>query len=191
MIDSLLGAPDQTKANPRSRRAAPLRLYAIDRVVAAEAAPFFRDRQRAAARRRETAIVSAATRIAVILELVEAMPIRIADTPFSLLSQLASENREKWAKQGRAERQSFGESAAAFERRVVVNYVRHRLTSYDRALEQTARRVGATAARERIRQRVYEAIATAYPPLAGECRRQMRHRHVPDTVRQMDQTSAR
>lgn len=61
-----------------------------------------------------------------------------------------------------------------FLQRITVNYIRHVLTHYDQAIEETAGRVGKMDAINLLRKRVYGAISEAYPDLAGECERQRR-----------------
>ncbi|MFE2474128.1 hypothetical protein [Streptomyces mirabilis] len=71
------------------------------------------------------------------------------------------------------------DSDPAFIERITVNHIRHDLTEYDQALEDKYSHVGGDAAKARIRERVYEAIARTYPHLAEERRRQ-EHRHIND-----------
>ena len=63
-----------------------------------------------------------------------------------------------------------------FLERITVNYVRHRLTSYDRNLERVAGQIGVALAITAIRKRIYAAIAETYPHLAPECERQLARR---------------
>jgi len=178
MIEKMLGQPDRTAPNPKSRKGAPMKFWSLERVLAAESTPDFMEIRTKAARRSAAMTASAAVRIEAMLRDVEAMDIRIETVPTEKMEADAKRTWRERDARGRAERQSAGESDAAFARRICVNYARHQLTVYDRALEETAERVGATAARERIRQRIYGAIAEAYPHLQKECERQMRHRGV-------------
>ena len=61
LIDMLLGAPDRLAPNPRYRRAAPMRLYALDRVETAEKAEAFLEHL-ALLERREAQFVGAGQR---------------------------------------------------------------------------------------------------------------------------------
>src|SRR2546422_10912983 len=63
-------------------------------------------------------------------------------------------------------------SDAAFLTRIAVNFIRHELTEYDYALADVAGKIGITKAVDGIRQKVYSAIARAYPGFATECERQ-------------------
>lgn len=82
----------------------------------------------------------------------------------------------------RRRRQRKRRSAAKLNRRsrarITVNYIRHRLTGYDRALAEAAGKVGVREAVVLMRRRIFTEIIRvygAYPGgLAEECRRQMR-----------------
>src|SRR3989441_4198659 len=63
-------------------------------------------------------------------------------------------------------------SDAAFLTRIAVNFIRHELTEYDHALADVAGKTGITKAVDGIRQKVYSAIAAAYPVFSLECQRQ-------------------
>lgn len=54
-----------------------------------------------------------------------------------------------------------------------MNFVRHHWTAYDRRLEEVAGQIGVERAIAAIRQRIFTAIAEAYPHLAPECVRQL------------------
>jgi hypothetical protein len=68
------------------------------------------------------------------------------------------------------------DAPAEFLERITVNFIRHNLTAYDRALEEVAGRVGIASAVQAIRARIYSAIGESYPALADECSRQLMRR---------------
>ena len=70
------------------------------------------------------------------------------------------------------------DSDPAFLERITVNYIRHSLTDYDRSLAELAGKTGIVSGVAAIREKVYGAIAAAYPDLSDECDRQMRAREV-------------
>ncbi|MBL8093176.1 MAG: hypothetical protein JNL73_03330 [Anaerolineales bacterium] len=67
-------------------------------------------------------------------------------------------------------------SGAAFLDRITVNSVRHQLTAYDRRLEEVAGRSGVGRTIATLRQRVYAAIAEAYPHPNQGCTCQLAER---------------
>ena len=68
------------------------------------------------------------------------------------------------------------DAPAEFLERITVNFIRHNLTAYDRALEEVAGRVGIASAVQAIRARIYSAIGESCPALADECSRQLMRR---------------
>src|ERR1700726_2684919 len=76
-----------------------------------------------------------------------------------------------WDGDGTAE-----DAPAEFLERITVNFIRHNLTAYDRALEEVAGRVGIASAVQAIRARIYSAIGESCPALADECSRQLMRR---------------
>jgi hypothetical protein len=80
-------------------------------------------------------------------------------------------NEWHWDGDGTAE-----DAPAEFLERITVNFIRHNLTAYDRALEEVAGRVGIASAVQAIRAKIYSAIGESYPALADECSRQLMRR---------------
>ena len=54
-----------------------------------------------------------------------------------------------------------------------MNFVRHQWTAYDRRFEEVAGKIGVERAIAAIHQRIFAAIAEAYPHLAQECVRHL------------------
>lgn len=68
---------------------------------------------------------------------------------------------------------SYSSADEATVNRWVVNYIRHKLTSYDKKLLQLEGKVGKDKAYCLFRNLLLERIAEAYPKYAEECHRQM------------------
>ena len=69
------------------------------------------------------------------------------------------------------------DAPAEFLERITVNFIRHNLTAYDRALEEVAGRVGiASAVQSKDLLSHRRAIGESYPALADECSRQLMRR---------------
>lgn len=117
------------------------------------------------ANRREAARAAAKRKAVALLELVDTAEIHVrlvplddvmreaeaAATILGATADATEENRARWA----------------------VNYVRHELTRYDAGLDALVGKVGCGDARERWIERIFEAIAEAYPDLEVECDRQL------------------
>ncbi|MFD7057054.1 hypothetical protein ACFWBS_54690 [Streptomyces mirabilis] len=179
MIRDLLGTADRRRPNPRYRRASPMRLYDAQRVEQTEAGPEFAAARTKAARRSEIAQQAADRRrgaqtMAAVEQLAITVP--VIDRKELIERSCGTYNR---LEAGLFDENAGPDSDPAFIERIPVNHIRHDLTEYDQALEDKYSHVGGDAAKARIRERVYEAIARTYPHLAEECRRQ-EHRHIND-----------
>jgi hypothetical protein len=168
MISSVLGEPDDTRKNPRYAKAAPMKLYAEDRVSAAELSPLFTDAKakssiRSAAAKR----VCEAKRESLLLQ-VRDMQVSVQDLSADRVRFLAIKAYNDW----NSDAVSLDEDAKFLDR-ITVNFIRHNLTEYDEVLEQVAGRVGVNDAVKEIQRKIYQAIAMRYPFLEEECRRQM------------------
>jgi hypothetical protein len=78
--------------------------------------------------------------------------------------------RERWDDDWR---EAMLNSESKFLQRITVNYLRHRLSRYERDLEEIFGKVGVREAYQQINQKVYTAIAVSYPELKAECERQL------------------
>jgi hypothetical protein len=74
---------------------------------------------------------------------------------------------------------AHADSDPAFLERIMVNFVRHQLTDYERKIESAqaeATRADQELASNEVRRLTYTAIAQAYPALSKECIRQLEER---------------
>ena len=175
MIARLLGEPDRTRRNRRYRRGPRLHLYRAARVEACEATAQFAALAVRVARRRSAALKAAERKCARLIEQVAAMPITVVALPPDELRKAAIEDYNSRLRRRR--KSGAAKYNRRFRARIIVNYIRHRLTGYDRALAAAAGKVGVREAVALIRRRIFTEIICiydAYPGgLAEECRRQM------------------
>lgn len=184
MIRDLLGEPDKLARNPRYRSAPMMRLWSASRVEEAEASPEFAARRTAASRRSATGTASAAAKRAELQAEIARRPNpRIPALTDAELASRAVEHRNDymaWHASG-ARREDFTSASVASADpaaldRWKVNYLRHALSDYEADLVGVTGKIGAREAKDLIRERVYEAIAEAYPDLTQECVRQIASR---------------
>jgi hypothetical protein len=175
LITTFLGEPDTLVANPHYRSAAPMRLYAVARVEAVEASPAWQETQEARHARKAAAQRATQTKRAALLREVAALDILVAVLPEAELTARAcahynalQDDRERWDRLP-----ATPESHPDFLRRITVNMLRHRYSSYERRLADVYGKVGVREAYAQINQNVYGAIAAAYPALAEECAAQL------------------
>jgi len=189
-IAQFLGAPDATKPNPKYRSAAPMLLFLLTRVEAAETTSGYRLWRAASDRRRESAGVAVAGRKARLLATIEVWQPSVPLLNEEEVRRMAVANyneiqglRDSW---NRAPEWSpaMETTDRRFLDRITVNYLRHVRTNYDELLASLHGKVGIEEAKELVREQVYEAIAEAYPDLAPECSRQERARADADSTRE-------
>jgi hypothetical protein len=172
MIRDLLGDADQTRPNPYSRKAAPMRLWSLRRVEEAEASQGFAERQ-AAGKRRSAASSSVADRKREeLLDQIYQVPVSVPVMNRDKVIRRACEHYNDRAAWRDEEWTASPDADEEFLHRITVNYLRHELTGYEAVLGSLRGLIGRAEASQLIRGRILGAIAEAYPWLAGECRRQ-------------------
>lgn len=179
MIRDLLPTPHTTRLNPHYQKAAPMKLYAMERVIEIEATDAFKNLAMKAERRRVTAKESVATKRDSLLEQVDSIAINVPVLPEMELVKRACDSYNAINAE-RGEGHATVRSAPFFLQRICVNYLRHECSSYEAELDKVAGKVAVAEARSIIREKVYDAIAEAYPELAEECSRQNKERQRQD-----------
>jgi len=170
---TLLGEPDVVGRNSHYAKLAPMRLYDTARVASFEVSSEFLAAKAKAARRQCGAKTAVETKRAALMQQVLEMHVSVETRPEHWVRRATIEayNEWHWDGDGAAE-----DAPAEFLERITVNFIRHNLTAYDRALEEVAGRVGIASAVQAIRAKIYSAIGESYPALADECSRQLMRR---------------
>jgi len=176
MVRDLLGEPDELRPNPVYRSAAPMRLWALARAAAAEEDPAFAQRQASSRRRSAASAAVAARKRAELLARTAEVPVIARER---LIGKACASYNAFRAGRDDDYTPATPTSGPQFLGRITVNYLRHELTGYEARLAALFGSVGRAAAESVIRERVYEAIACAYPELAAEGSRQLRERTRP------------
>ena len=144
MIQRLLGEPDRYADNPHYKSGPQMKLYAVERVKAAENSGRFA-RHVPDARRKKAAAKAVRTKIHRLTRWAESVHLRY-DFPESV--KLRGSDRQK------------------------VNYLRHECTAYDDALGYTHGVTGRHYVYPIIKNRILNEIARRFPELAQEARLQ-------------------
>lgn len=173
MVRDLLGEPDELRPNPAYRSAAPIRLWALDRVTAAEQDPAFAQRQATARKRAASADAAAGRKRQELLAEVARVPVRVPLVDRERLTRRACASYNAMHGDRLDHVPAAPGSDPQFLERITVNYLRHELSSYEDRLAGLFRKTGRAQASALIRERVYAAISQAYPDLAAECARQL------------------
>jgi len=169
-IKTFLPEPDKLARNPFSRKAAPMKLYALERVLDVEATPEFRKAREASRTRQLAARERALAKKKEAVAVAEALPLRINPEPWPVVQQNAIEHFNRRLRRG----QSPASLKTVTHRldRLTVNYLRHQQTSYETELQAFKGVTGVGEAYLVVRRRILDLIAEAYPALADECERQ-------------------
>lgn len=179
IVRKLLGAPNATRPNPHFRSAARVRLYLQTRVNAIEQSEEWAALAQKASARRAAAEKGTQTKRENLLKYVDTVSIHVTIVSMDEATRSACENFNDTKgtialKRGHYEfHEATLESDPLFLQRITVNYLRHGLTRYDHELGRLFGKVGVRQAYSRLIQKVFAAIAAAYPELAEECRRQV------------------
>ena len=169
-IKTFLPEPDQTARNPFSRKAAPMKLYALERVEAIEATPEYQKAREASRTRQLAARTRALAKKKEAVAAAEALELRIEPEPWQQMQDkaIAHFNSRLRRSQSPASRNT---SASRLDR-LTVNYLRHKQTSYEEELKEFKGVVGVGEAYLVVRNRILDLIAETYPQLRTECERQ-------------------
>lgn len=169
MVRDLLGDPDDIRRiRVPGVGACETLLYSAHRVTKTERTEEFAQRQSRTQSRRAVASVGVEQKRAELLAWVDSIEIGVPKMEHDELLAAAWQHARR--------RGAFCTSGD--EERLMVNYLRHQQTNYDRLLDTTYRRIGTVEAKAAIREKVFGAIADANPELRGECMRQLRDREI-------------
>ena len=169
-IKTFLPEPDQTARNPFSRKAAPMKLYALERVEAIEATPEYQKAREASRTRQIAARTRALAKKKEAVAAAQALELSIVPEPWQDMQDkaIAHFNSRLRRSQSPASRTT---SKARLDR-LTVNYLRHKQTSYEEELKDFKGVVGVGEAYLVVRNRILDLIAETYPQLRTECERQ-------------------
>lgn len=187
LIRRFLGEPDAIQRNRRYPRAAPTKLYDLDRVKRIEATDEFQEAKAKAAIRQNRAKKAAEQRIALrdaedsaaFKEHRELVQTLIDSVVFPPLPEYTYEELlERATRSYKYAVRDFGahpsDSSPTTLARIMVNHVRHHITNYDVELDKIReeRAFDRHQLYRGLKVRVLDAIAVAYPWLKDECERQ-------------------
>jgi hypothetical protein len=179
LIADFAPEPDAVKTNPIFKKAAPMKLYAEDRIRQIEQSDEFINAFQKAKGRKRAARKAVQTKKLVLLNLIDQIEIVIMYDPDIQNNAIASYNNFHDEMGHYDYEPAQRTSDPSFLERITVNYARHNLTRYDTLIDRLYRKVGKQEAYRLLKRRTLEGIAIRYPSLAEECRRQMNPREDP------------
>lgn len=181
-IKQFLGDPDARRPNPVYMSAACVHLYNLERAKQAESSVDYKAYQARNAKRRAGVPQAVATKKAQLLEYVLALEVNVPVQENVTANAIRSYNRRNLKNYHGGENAS-DQSSASFLERIAVNYICDELTCYERELRRLRGNVGIKEAVDVLRDRIFEAIAKAYPALESECARQKLQRAALSRIR--------
>jgi len=173
LIQLFAPEPDAIRKNPIFAKAAPMKLYAPDRIHETEQSDIFIEAFEKARRRKLGAKKGAATKRSTLLSLVSRIEIQIDDDRNILKNAIESYNSFHIVRDHDDYEPASTTSEPRFLQRIMVNYARHNLTRYDDHIDELYRKVGKAEAYHLLKKKTLIAIGKRYPSLMEECRRQI------------------
>jgi len=175
MIKLLLGNPDDTVKDPYYGNDT-IKLYLVKRVSKIENSAVFFRLMGMSVERREAMRKVARMEEKEILKYIDSIEIKVEKVDMKKIKKLAiKEYNIHQAEVDHVENMILDEKYLdnAFLSRIMVNYIRHNLTSYEDLLEELRGKEGKYEAYMKLKNKILEKIAEVYPELKEECNRQM------------------
>ncbi|MBD8043811.1 hypothetical protein H9638_08285 [Arthrobacter sp. Sa2BUA2] len=169
-IKAFLPEPDKTARNPFSRKAAPMKLYALDRVEKVEATEEFRRAREASRNRQLAARGRALEKKKQAVAVAEALELQLVPESWEEVQRKAIEHYNSRLRRNQSP--AGPRTTRSRLDRLTVNYLRHKQTSYEAELKEFKGVVGVGEAYLVVRNRILDLIARTYPALQAECERQ-------------------
>ncbi len=178
MISIFLGNPDLERFNPHYKSAPKMKLYKLSRIINIEGTEEFNIRRIKSEQRSKVMKKVAKNKEMRLLEEIKRLEISVRIISPESLLKASIKGYNDFHEYVSMERENYdfvpadSGSDKSFLQRIQVNYLRHNLTEYDHELENVAGKIGIAKAILMIKEKVYDAIALAYPYLSQECNRQ-------------------
>lgn len=174
LLNKFIPAPHSIKPNYMYHSAAPIKLYRIETIDAIEQSDEFKKLAVKAQKRKQAAVKAVKTKKDKLAKAVESMTFKVpVFSTNELLDRAVAAYNENQIDIGK-DNYASKKSDKLFLQRIMVNYIRHELTSYDAQLIKIFGKVGTDNAYVDIRKKVLDKISETYPHLRKECERQKR-----------------
>ena len=178
-IELFLKTPDKEADNPYYKFASPMKLYLISRVEEIEKTNEFIEFKNKNIKKVIGSKKAVETKKQKLLKEVKGWVIKLEKKDYNKVVLSAINSYNTFKRQISFERGNFDFEPATlnsdkfFLERITVNYLRHRLSNYEKKLDRIFGKVGKSRAYVIINLKIYEKIAEVYPELKEECYRQL------------------
>ena len=170
LIRDFAGQPDKTEKNPVYKSAAPMKLYLLKRIKRIENTKKFREALDKSRKRKESGRKSAETKRQQTIEYAESIVIRVPLIDRDKLIAKACKEYNEWQSEKCWDYEpATPDSDMRFLSRICTNYLRHKCTRYEKALDKMFGKTGVQEGHDIVRKRVNEAIFEQYPWINRDC----------------------
>jgi hypothetical protein len=170
LIKKHLGEPDLLKSNPHYKGGSQMKLFLLERVIKVENSKEFQVDFEKSKKRRSGAIKMVKTKTDNLIDHINNLEIVVEKIDLhkllnATINQYNSRNVFSWMNEKTLDIKT--------KNRLMVNYIRHHLTSYESFLDDINFQVGKLKAYKTLNRRIYDKIAEVYPLLKIECSNQL------------------
>ena len=167
LITKYLPDPDLIKNNPMFRGASEMKLYKVSRIDEIEKCELFLiDFQKTSLRRKKSKKM-VNTKTDNLLNKISNISISVKEYNRQELIKMVIDSYNQ--RNNHKEPISQRETDQTTMERLMVNYIRHELTSYDDILMELYSKTGKEQAYKLLNERIYKSIGEVYPYLIEEC----------------------
>lgn len=175
-IEKFLATHDKEVPNPHYPKSYPMKLYLLERVVKAETSQEYQDFCGRNRTRREASVKAIKTKQNNLLKQVARweiyiQPQHLEDVMHDAIKSYNSVRVDR-SEDGFPYEPASMNSDKEFLKRIVVNFLRHCCSPYERRLDEITGKVGTKEAYILLNHRIYKRISELYPELKDECDRQ-------------------
>lgn len=174
------------KTNPTYKCAASMKLWQKEKILSTMQTPEFKSALEKSSVRKKAALQAVNTKRENLKELAKefASNINVKHLEDDVLVHNAIANAYQWYLMhhefGYLKMKDFRDADKETVNRWVVNYIRHKLTRYDKKIQAFERKVGKNEAYVLFQNMVMDCISEVYPKYKDECERQKKHEEFGD-----------
>lgn len=174
LIKKYIPQPDQIKMNPHYRGASEMKLYELRKIEEIEKSIEFQVDFQKSLKRKLVSKKTVQTKKEKLIKEIDSLEIKVENRE---RNQLIKEAVDSYNYRRRGyDYSEINEIDQDTLERLMVNYIRHRLTSYEKHLDTIFSKIGKNEAYLLLNKKIYNSISEIYPYLTEECNVQMEYK---------------
>ena len=170
LIKKHLGEADMLKTNPNYKGGAQMKLFLLERVLQVEKSKEFQVDFEKSKRRRIASLNVIKTKTDNLIHNINNLEIVVEKIGFNILLKATIDHYNSRNIFSFINEKTLDTKT---KNRLMVNYIRHHLTSYESFLDDINCQVGKLKAYKTLNRRLYDKISEVYPTLKMECSNQL------------------